>query len=283
MDMAGTNMKNIMKNKKRGSGMRHKKTFIIYTAALLILGLSAIAAAEDKKEEKAGQLPEIGEIRIVKASDIGQEEWTLENYRIDTGDVLEISVWQVEDLQKTVVVRPDGKISFPLIGDIPAAGRTIDDVSKDIAAKLSAYIKEPKVSAIITSFGGKKIVVLGEVANQGIIRFTEPIKIMEVLALSGGYEESAGLKTVLIIRGDLKSHTDVIVVNVVDVLKGNLRENIYVEKNDIIYLPRSFVGNVAYFVRQISPLLGAATTYYDIKRQYYQIKDKDYRTDTSHD
>ena len=188
---------------------------LIGTFFLVAFCIVTAAMAEDKPEQKAdpakGPSP-IGDIRIIRAADLVEETWTLENYHIDTGDVLEISVWQVEELQKTVVVRPDGKISFPLIGDIVAGGRTIEEVSKSIAAGLSTYIKEPKVSAIITSFGGKKIVVLGEVANQGIIRFTEPIRIMEVLALSGGYAESAGLKTVLVIRGDLKNHTDVIVV-----------------------------------------------------------------------
>ncbi|MFH1867944.1 MAG: polysaccharide biosynthesis/export family protein [Candidatus Omnitrophota bacterium] len=225
--------------------------------------------------------PDIGEVRIIRAADIEVKEWSLENYRIETGDVLEISVWQVEDLQKEVVVRPDGKVSFPLVGDVEAAGYTIDEMAKDITDKLKTYIKSPQVSIIVNSFGGKKLIVLGEVGSTGIIRFTEPIRIMEALALSGGYLESAGLQNVLIIRGDLKGKTDVIVVNVKDILKGNLRENIYVEKDDIIFLPRSFIGNVAYFVRQISPLLGAATTYYNIKETQYNFKNKDYRTTTT--
>ena len=185
----------------------------------------------------------------------------------------------MEDLQKDVVVRPDGKVSFPLIGDADAAGRTIDELTEDITEKLMTYIKSPQFSVIVNSFGGKKLIVLGEVSSTGIIRYTEPIRIMEVLALSGGYLESAGLQNVLIIRGDLKGPTDIIVVNVKEILKGDLHENIYVEKGDIVFVPRSFIGNVAYFIRQISPLLGAATTYYDIKETYYDFKTKEYRTD----
>ncbi|NQT95957.1 MAG: polysaccharide biosynthesis/export family protein [Candidatus Omnitrophica bacterium] len=249
---------------------------IITVIAVLIISLTTrVMAVEDQKPE----VPDIGKIVIISASEIEQKEWSLENYVIDSGDVLEISVWQVEELSRKVVVRPDGNISYPLIGEVVTGGKTVEDLTQDISDKLKTYIKAPKVSVIITQFGGKKIVVLGEVANKGIIRFTEPIRIMEVLALSGGYTESAGLKSVLVIRGDLKNNTDVIVVNVMEIFKGNLRQNIYVRKHDLIFVPRSFIGNVAYFVRQISPLLGAAQQYYDVKKIYYDIKRKDYRYD----
>ena len=238
-----------------------------------ILKNSILFAGDGAKENKS-------EIRIIKASELDIKEWTFEDYIISEGDVLEISVWQVDDLNKKVVVRPDGKVSFPLIGDISARGKSIDDLSKEVTEKLKLYIKMPKVSIIVTSFGGKKIIILGEISGPGIIRFTEPIRIMEALALGGSYRESAGLKSVLVIRGDVERNADVIVVNALDILKGNLRENIYIEKGDIIFVPRSFVGNVAYFVRQVSPLLGAATQQYNIKKTYYEFKNKDYRTNT---
>jgi polysaccharide biosynthesis/export protein len=243
----------------------------------IILAIIFIPCLTRLSEATEHSKPESGNIRIIKASDIGVEEWTFDNYQIDTGDVLEISVWQVEDLQKRVVVRPDGKISFPLIGDVVAEGRSIENLSSEISERLKTYIKNPQVSVIISSFGGKKVIVLGEVANKGIIRFTQPIKMMEVLALSGGYIESAGLKSVLVIRGDINGKADVIVVNALDILKGDLRENIYIQKGDIVFIPRSFVGNVAYFIRQISPLLGAATTYYDVRKTQYFFKEHEYR------
>lgn len=251
--------------------------------AIAIFSISvSTLAAEDKGKKKKEKAPVANEVKIIAAGDIGTEKWTTENYRIDMGDALEISVWQVEELNRVVVVRPDGKISFPLIGDVPAAGYTIDELSKDITARLKTYIKNPQVTVMVASYGGKKVIVLGEVANKGIIRFTEPIRIMEILALSGGYTDSAGLKSVLVIRGNPEKPTDVIVVDVIDILKGKLNENMYVEKNDIIFVPRSFIGNVAYFIRQIGPLLGAATEYYQIKKTVYDFKNKQYR-DTSGD
>lgn len=247
-----------------------KNSYFILLLVSLVSALAMTAFAQDNTRVE-------GEIRIINASDISNRSWSFDDYLIDTGDVLEISVWQVEDLQRKVVVRPDGKISFPLIGDVIAEGRSIESLSSEIAEKLKIYIKSPQVSVIVSSFGGKKVIILGEVANKGIIRFTEPIRIIEALALSGGYMESAGLKSVLVIRGDLGKHVDVIVLDVLDILKGNLRENIYIQKGDIVFVPRSFVGNVAYFIRQISPLLGAATTYYNIKKIQYDFKEHEYR------
>jgi polysaccharide export outer membrane protein len=253
-------------------------TFIL---AISILFTTEMAYAADANADKG--LPDIGPVKIIRAGEIEEKEWTIENYRIDTGDVLEVSVWQVEELHREVVVRPDGRISFPLVGDLLVAGYTLDEVTNELREKLKTYIKEPQVSIMVKSFGGKKVVILGEVENPGIIRFTEPIRVLEAVALSGGYNEAAGLKNVLIIRGDLKNYTEVIVVNVVDILKGHINENIYLRKDDIIYMPRSFVGNVAYFIRQISPLLGAATTYYNIKTEYYGIQKKLYAKGTDAD
>ncbi len=88
-------------------------------------------------------------------------------YTIDIRDVLEISVWQSEELNKTVKVRPDGKISFPLVGDLKVKGLTPAQASKQLENLLAFYIKEPKVSVGITESGGKKVFVLGEVAHPG--------------------------------------------------------------------------------------------------------------------
>ena len=261
-----------MQNKKHNNIMKNSlKIIAIMILCFLFVYTNAVFAAEKPIQNKS-------EIRIIKASELDASEWTFENYVISEGDVLDISVWQVKELDEKVVVRPDGKISFPLIGDVEARGRAIDELTEDITEKLKLYIKIPKVNIIVSSFGGKKIIILGEIAGPGIIRFTEPIRILEALALAGSYQESAGLKSVLVIRGDVERNADVIVVNALDILKGNLRENIYIQKGDIIFVPRSFVGNVAYFVRQISPLLGAATQQYDIKNTYYRFKSKQYRT-----
>ncbi|MFC1807688.1 polysaccharide biosynthesis/export family protein [Candidatus Omnitrophota bacterium] len=261
--------------KKKGKNRFSCFIFILIVITSMFCCRNAYAVDSKVDDSKKG------DIKIVRAGEIVQKEWTIDDYLVDRGDALEVSVWQIDELHNIVIVRPDGRISFPLIGDVFVAGRTLYEIAEDIKEKLKTYIKEPQVSVIVKSFGGKKVVILGEVGNPGIIRFTEPIRMMEALALSGGYDESAGLKNVLIIRGDIDKSTNVIVVNVMAILKGDLRENIYLEKDDIIFLPRSFIGNVAYYVRQIAPLLGAAQQHYDIKNLYYQHRKKNYRNTKS--
>jgi len=195
-----------------------KMSAIIVILALMVFIFSEYSFAEENVE----YIPEMGRVRIIRAPEIGQEKWTFEDYFINSGDVLDISVWQVEDLQGSFIVRPDGKLSFPLIGDVDAGGKTIADLAATMTQKLKTYIKSPQVSVMVKSFGGKKVIVLGEVTNRGIIRFTEPIRIMEVLALSGGYLESAGLGNVLVIRGDLRNHTNVIRVDVLSSFKSEI-------------------------------------------------------------
>ncbi|NQT89881.1 MAG: polysaccharide biosynthesis/export family protein [Candidatus Omnitrophica bacterium] len=236
---------------------------------------------KDKKEDKKkkGKKSALkGEIRVIYAKDIVDTGWTIETYRVSSGDILEISVWQVEELHKEVVVRPDGRISFPLIGDVEVEGYTLDQIRSEIANKLTTYIKSPQVTVMVRDFGGKKVVILGEIGTPGVLRFTQPIRIMEAMALAGSWADSAGLKNVLVIRGDYENYTEIIVVNVIDILKGKFKENIYLRKDDIVYFPRSFLGNVAYLIQQIAPLLGAAATYYEVKTTYYNIKAKAYRT-----
>lgn len=259
-----------------GGGLSRLREALVLIIVFIIIFTNNLMAAGKKEDKKP---PPMGEVKIIRANQMELKEWAIENYRVDPGDILEISVWQVEELHRDVVVRPDGMISFPLIGDVPVAGYTLDEITKDITDRLRTYIKNPQVSVIVKDFGGKKMVILGEVGGPGIIRFTEPIKVLEALALSGGLKETAGLKSVLVIRGDLENYTEVIVVNVVDILKGNLSENIYIQSDDIVYVPRNFVGNVAYFIRQINPFLDAASQYYDIKRHYYTLKAKGYRTE----
>ncbi len=258
--------------------METAKNKIIYLALIFV---AVTFSTNLYAEPKAENVPEAGTVSVIRATEIGQEKWTFDDYRIANGDVLKIAVWKVEELQGNIIVRPDGKISFPLVGDLKAAGRTIAELSEDITQKLKVYIKNPQVSVMVQAFGGRKVITMGEISSPGIIRFTEPIRIMEALALSGSYLESACLSNVLVIRGDLRNHTKVIVVDVTRILKGHFEENIYMDSNDIIYLPRSIIGNIAYLIRQIGPLFGAADTYFEANQKYFETLNKRWVRGTS--
>ena len=183
-------------------------------------------------------------------------------YTIGEEDVLDISVWGWEDLAvREAIVRPDGKISFPLVGDVQAVGLTLTELDRDLTERLKVYIRSPEVSVMLRKFGGKKVIVLGEVKSPGVYRATGKNTILEVIALAGGPTEDAVLRSVILVRGDLMQ-PEARRVNLAKVIKkGDLAENISVQPEDIVYVPRKFIANVNYFLRQLTPVLQAGTLY----------------------
>ena len=220
---------------------------------------SSSISSESSTGESTGQLDYIDEAELIYATDIEDRGWELEDYRMETGDVLNISVWQVEDLRRTVVVRPDGKISFPLIGDVQGKGVTIDGLRNAIEEKLGKYIRVPQVSVIVEAFGGKRVIVIDESGGGGIIRFTKPIRMVEALAMAGGYDSNINLHKVYIVRGSMEKGkpTKIIVVNAHKIFReGDMSENVLVHSDDIIFLARGWLSSVSSFVGEMDKLKG---------------------------
>lgn len=216
------------------------------------------------KETKEAKKYSTKNVRFISAADLDIEEGELEDYQIDIGDILEISVWQIEELQREVVVRPDGKISFPLIGDVSAEGRTIQELTDDIVEKIKLYIKTPQVSVNILEFGGKTAVVLGEVDTEGLIRFNRPTTVIDAIGLAGGFADTSNMDKVFVIRNLQRDEPTVILVNTNSILKrANLKENILVHSGDIIYIPRAMIADFKFFMDNVfGPLITYAQTYY---------------------
>src|SRR5215471_17612728 len=149
--------------------------------AILLIALSALAAA-----------PVCG-----RADDTASSH---ELYRVQPGDLLMVSVWKEEDLQGEVLVRPDGGMSFPLVGDLEAAGRTIEELRHAVDEKLRKYIPDPAVTIAVKQIGGNRIYVLGKVNRPGEFPFSRPIDVMQALSLAGGATSFASLDDIQILR-----------------------------------------------------------------------------------
>jgi polysaccharide export outer membrane protein len=219
--------------------------------------LKAKAVKKKTEEKKAeGKGTELTKA-VVKPAPKVEEAQGEREYYIDIGDILDISVWQIADLSRPeVIVRPDGRISMPLIGDIKAEGISLTQLDNIITEKFKTYVKNPEVSVMIRRFGEQtnKVVILGEVPSPGVYRFGGPPTISEVVASAGGYTKYAVLNSIMIIRGDVRAKPEVTRVNLAQVLKsGRLSENIVLKPNDIVYVPRSFVGKVNVFLELIQP------------------------------
>src|SRR2546428_11392213 len=123
-----------------------------------------------------------------------------EEYTIGPEDVLNISVWQNDQLSRTVPVRPDGKISLPLVNDIQAAGLTPMQLRGTLAKKLADRISAPEVSVIVVEVHSMKVSIVGEVERPGRFELRSQATVLDILALAGGFKEFAATDRIFIVR-----------------------------------------------------------------------------------
>lgn len=172
-------------------------------------------------------------------------------YVIGEGDSLLIKVWQNPDLDSEVIVRPDGMVSFPLVGDMRAIGLKVSEFRIDLTEALKEYVKMPQVSVSLTKIGGRRIIVLGQVKSPGIYSVTGRRTILEAIGLAGGFTEDAVANSVILVKGGFVN-PDAKRLDLNKALKkGDLKDNVLLESEDIIYVPRRFIADVNYFLKLI--------------------------------
>lgn len=129
-----------------------------------------------------------------------QVSYAEDGYKLNPGDQLEVSVWNEEALQRSIVVLPDGMVSLPLVGHVKASGRTAAEVEKLVAKKLSRFIAEPEVSVTVTATSGNVIFVVGQVNQPGPYVMTQSTTVIQALAMAGGLTEFASGNSIKVIR-----------------------------------------------------------------------------------
>jgi len=158
-------------------------------------------------------------------------------YVIGPTDILEIQVWREPTLSRTVPVRPDGKITLPLLDDIQAAGLTPLQLKAKLEKALAKFINNPKVSVSVQEIKSKKIYVLGQVNTPGEYPLRHNMTVMQALSLAGGLAEWADAGNIVIIRNE-NGKQKRIKFNYKKVLKGkDLEKNIFLEPGDTIVVP----------------------------------------------
>lgn len=161
----------------------------------------------------------------------------LPEYLLHPGDEIEVSVWKEVDLQRKVIIRPDGKFSFPLTGEIVAVGRTAATVKSEIEEKLKAYIPEPVVTVSVTGIAGNQIYVIGQVIKPGAYVMNPQINILQALSLAGGMTPFAATNDIIVIRSS-KGSQRVLQFQYGDVSKGrSLEKNVMLESGDVVVVP----------------------------------------------
>jgi polysaccharide export outer membrane protein len=160
------------------------------------------------------------------------------DYTLNAGDTLDISVWKEEDVsKKDVIVRPDGKFSFPLAGQVLARGRTVAEVEAEITTRLKRYIADPVVSVSIKSLDGCRIYVIGQVSKAGSFVMNPRVNVLQALSLAGGMTPFAAVNDIIVLRGSGASQ-NALPFHYGEVVKGrNLSQNVLLEAGDVVVVP----------------------------------------------
>jgi len=163
---------------------------------------------------------------------------TSEEYLIGAEDIVEVMVWKNADLSRVVNVRPDGKISLPLIGEVKAAGRTSVQLQDEITDRLKSYYKElPPVSVIVQQVNSYAIYVIGEVKSPGKYVVKSGTTFLQVIAMAGGFNEFAATSKILVRSTSSKDQKETIKnINYKEVIAGKMH-NMFLYPGDTIIIP----------------------------------------------
>jgi len=158
-------------------------------------------------------------------------------YVIGPEDVLDINVWKEPDVSRIVPVRPDGKISLPLINDVQAAGSTPQQLAVTVTDKLRKFLNEPQVTVIVTAINSQRVFVVGEVLRAGAFPLIPGMTVLQALSSAGGFTTFADVKKIHVMRMVNGKHIE-LPFNYRDVLKGdNPDQNIKLEPGDTVVVP----------------------------------------------
>jgi polysaccharide biosynthesis/export protein len=201
-------------------------------AALFVLAGCVIPPAG----QQGSSLPHGGTAEAAKAPHLNGLP---HEYIIGPGDTIEVLVWRNEALSRSVIVRPDGKISLPLINDILAAGRTPMELKEEIARELKRYKEVPEVSVIVTETKSQVVYLLGQVVNPGPYPLSPKATVLQVIAQAGGFTPYADRNNIVVIRpANGKTQEQRITVSYRSILAGrSTKGNIALHAGDTIIVP----------------------------------------------
>jgi polysaccharide export outer membrane protein len=159
-------------------------------------------------------------------------------YQLQPGDVIDVSVWKEEDLRREVLIRSDGGMSFPLAGDLVAAGLTPVELRAELEARLRSFIPDVTVSVAVQAINGNQVFVVGRVNRPGVYKFDRPVDVMQVLSLAGGASEFADVDGIRILRRTTAGGQQSFEFEYSEVARGqSLEQNIVLQSGDTLVVP----------------------------------------------
>jgi polysaccharide biosynthesis/export protein len=199
--------------------------------AASMLFLSAVSGASAQVPSPRGAVPEARAAALANSNAL-----TATEYQIGPEDVLDISVWKNPELSRTVPVRPDGKVSLPLLNDFQAAGLTPSDLREQLVSRLSDFVPTPEVSVIVREVHSRKVAVVGAVKTAGRYELKSPMTVLEAIALAQGFTDFAARDRIVVLRQSGGTTTR-IPFNYRKIADGMEQENFFVRPGDIVVVP----------------------------------------------
>ena len=170
--------------------------------------------------------------------DYNAERSATRGYSVGPGDVLQVNAWKNEALSQRVIVRPDGFVTLPLLGDVLAGGRTVDKIAAEIAERATRFYHEPPVVSVdVAELHSYRVYVLGEVTRPGEFAPKAQVNVLQAIALAGGFTRFAAPDRIVIIRRDQHGERRIPFVYAQVVEEGDLRENVPLQTNDTLVVP----------------------------------------------
>jgi polysaccharide biosynthesis/export protein len=197
----------------------------LFSAVLLFMPLAYAQDAPAQKPDASAKPAAVAEA----GADAG--------YKIGPQDIVRIDVWKEPDISRTIPVRPDGKISLPLLNDVQASGLTAMQLSASLRESLAKYLTNPQVTVTVTEINSRRVYITGEVMRAGALPLLPNMTVLQALSSAGGFSQFAKLKNIYVLRnedGKQVKHP----FNYKEVVKGKLAEqNILLQSGDVIVVP----------------------------------------------
>jgi polysaccharide export outer membrane protein len=199
--------------------------WLVIGGALAAAALVVTPAVEAQQAAPASKAP-------ARASAAGSD------YVIGPEDVLQVTVWKNDNLSRVVPVRPDGKISLPLLHDVQAAGLTAMQLRDKVSRALAEFMPNPEVSVIVTDIRSFRVSVMGEVQRPGVLLLKSSTTVLEAIAMAGGFRDFASPSKIVVVRRDAAGQSQKIPFNYNKAIRnGETEDNIVLKTGDVIVVP----------------------------------------------
>lgn len=223
---------------------RYNKLSYMLLVIILLSGCASTGAKKiDAKDETAPKE------EVVKAEGVRISEFIL-----DVGDSMDIAVYRHDDLKKSIKINSSGRIMYPLIGDVKAAGRGVFEIRDEIQQRLSRYVVNPQVTINITSIQSQKVIVLGEVNAPGVFTIDTNMSVTEAISKAGGMKDDAKLSNVVLIRRE-NGKAEISTLDLKKALSGDFSQDRIIRNGDIVYMPSVLIADISWFFGHIAQIL----------------------------